>query len=134
MADPHQLGGARQSAPLEDEMTYPLTTDEFLTLKENLVIDKFTNSESFLLSTFFTTLISGIVICFTSNIYKTTNVNNIQKIELNIEIVITIIVYGAITLGSLLCFIFLYYNKNNNKNSIQRLEAKITNHLEKQNS
>lgn len=129
---PQQLGGARQSQPLDDEMSYPLTNDEFLTIKENLIIDKFTNAESFLLSTFFTTLISGIVICFTGNLSKDVTENGIQKTEINSELVVTIIIYGAIALGSLLCFIFSMTTKRKNKSSIQRLEAKITNHLTRQ--
>ena len=129
-----QLGGARQSQPLDDEMSYPLTNDEFLTIKENLVIDKFTNAESFLLSTFFATLISGIVICFTGKLSNTINENGVQKTQINSELIVTLIVYGAITLGTLLCFIFSIATKKKNKSSIQRLEAKITNHLDRQNS
>jgi uncharacterized membrane protein len=133
MAEHQQLGGARQSSPLDNEMSYPLTHDEFLSIKENLIIDKFTNAESFLLSTCLTTVISSIVICYTGSFYKTVKTNNISNTEVNFEQIIIIIIYGAISLGTLLCFIYSLITKKRNKTSMQRLEAKITNHLEKQN-
>uniref|UniRef100_UPI00404A3F7F hypothetical protein n=1 Tax=Flavobacterium sp. TaxID=239 RepID=UPI00404A3F7F len=126
-----QLGGGRQSSPLEDEMSYPLTQDEFLTIKENLIHDKFTNAESFLLSTFFTALISGIVIWYSGSFYKKNASGG--EVEINVELIVTLIIYGAITFGTLLCFIISLFTKKKNKSSIQRLEAKINNHLERQN-
>ncbi|MGX7666525.1 hypothetical protein [Flavobacterium pedocola] len=126
----HQkLGGTRQSSPLEDEMTYPLTADEFLLLRESLTLDKFTNSESFLLSTLITTLISGFVIYFTGSLYKEVITNNIKQDVINISQVITLIIYSAISVGCLIGYIFSYLMKKKSKSSLSRLDEKIKKHL-----
>ncbi len=40
MSKSQPLGGTRHSSPLADEMSYPLTHDEYLTIQENLAISK----------------------------------------------------------------------------------------------
>lgn len=129
MAEHQNLGGTRQSSPLEDEMTYPLTNDEYLTLRENLVFDKFTNWESFLLSTLITTLISGFVIYFSGSCYKTVIVKGESIQIVNLSQVITLIIYGALAFGCLLSLIISLKNKKKAKPSIDRLDTKIMKHL-----
>jgi hypothetical protein len=126
MMEHQKLGGTRQSSPLEDEMTYPLTNDEYLTLKENLALDKYSNWESFLLSTLITTVISGFVIYFTGSIYKLESSTG-QIIDT--PQVITLIIYGAISFGCLLAFVISINTKKRSRSSIDRLNTRITKHL-----
>ena len=101
MEQKQQLGGTRQSTPLEDEMSYPLTGSEFLLIKENLIIDKLTNWESFLLTTGLTSLISGIIFCITGK-FENIIIEKGQRIsQINISQIIIVIVYFAIAFGSI---------------------------------
>ncbi len=128
MTEHQKLGGTRQSSPLEDEMTYPLTQDEYMTLRENLVLDKFSNWESFLLSTLITTLISGFVIYFTGSVCI---VDKTGKEIINISQIVTLIIYGAISFGSLIGLITSKIDKKKSETPLERLDARITQHLSK---
>lgn len=123
------LGGTRQSSPLDDEMTYPLTKDEYLTIKDNLSADKLSNLEALLISIFITTLISGIVIYFTGDFIKQEELNGKIKEIINISHIIILIIYGAVSLGTLTGFIISKNIKKSTKSTIERLEAKIKKHL-----
>ena len=125
-----ELGGSRKGSPLEDEDCYPLTLDEYLTIKENSTLNKFTNLESFLLTTFIASLISGVVIAFTSSFYETEMIEGVSKETIIFAHVIIIIVYGSIILGSLIAFIIIRLTKKKTKKSIERLDNKILKHLE----
>ncbi len=131
MSIPQLLGGARHSAPLDDEMSYPLTSDEYLLIKENLVFDKFTNWESFLITTGITSLISFIIIWATGSFEKVVTVDGKEVININMVQVVITVIYGALTLGSLLGFFIFKLTKKKSENTIQRLEIKITRHLTK---
>lgn len=131
MAEEQQLGGARKGVPLEDENCYPLTMDEHLTIKENLRFDKFTSLESVLLSTFITTLLSGIVFFFTFTFEKLVIIENVPTKIIDWSHVIIISIYSGVSLGSLLGVIFLLSTKKKTKKYIDRLDVKITKHLEK---
>ncbi len=126
MAEHQKLGGTRQSSPLEDEMTYPLTHDEYLTLQENLLLNKFTNWESFLLTTLITTIISGFVIYFTGSV-SSKGVDG--KEIINISQIVTLIIYGAISFGSFIGLITSLLNKKKSKTHLERLDLRITQHL-----
>jgi len=130
MNDSQPLGGTRHSSPLADEMTYPLTNDEFLTIQDNLSTDKLTNWESFLISTFFATLVSGIVIYITGSFTKSIIKDNVTSEILNLSQVIILIIYGALTFGSLIGYLVSRNFKKKSKTSIERLNLKIKNHLE----
>ena len=127
MEQKQQLGGTRQSTPLEDEMSYPLTGSEFLLIKENLIIDKLTNWESFLLTTGLTSLISGIIFCITGK-FENIIIEKGQRIsQINISQIIIVIVYFAIAFGSIIAFFALFKKKS--KNAIERLDKKISTYL-----
>lgn len=111
MVENQTLGGARQGAPLADEMTYPLTHDEYLTLRENLEFSKFNNWEAFLLSTFITTIVSVVVIIYTANVYIITNVNNVKSETINWSTFTVLIIYSAICISTLLCLVISLYSK-----------------------
>lgn len=128
------LGGTRHSSPLDDEMSYPLTKDEYLTIKDNLLTDKFTNIESFLLTTCITCLISGIVILVTSSFNITVVKDGLTRTIVNYSQVIILIIYGAITLGCFIGYIISRGIKKTSKSLMSRLDEKIMNHLNKQNS
>jgi hypothetical protein len=129
MGENQTLGGARQSLPLDDEMSYPLTHDEYLTLRENLTFSKFNNWESFLISTLITTLVTVVVFVCSSSFTFTIveNGKNIEKLEM--PTIIILIIYSAISLSSLLCLLVSLYSKKKTKTSFERLDAKITKHL-----
>jgi hypothetical protein len=127
----HQLGGTRKSSPIDDEISYPLTNDEYLTLKENLSFDKFSNLESFLLSTFFSTLISTILFGFSCNFTKVIVLNGIESKEIDIPQVFLITMYAAISIGTLIGFFISKNNKKTSKKPFERLDEKINNHLNK---
>lgn len=131
MTDKQQLGGSRKGEPLADEDCYPLTLDEYLTIKENLTLEKFTSFESVLFSTFIATLISGIVFLFTGTFYKLEMIENVNKEIINLSHIVIIIVYGAVSLGSLIGLIIFKITKKRTKKSIERLDEKIIKHLEK---
>ncbi len=131
MNEQQQLGGLRKGAPLADEECYPLTLDEYLTIKDNLTLDKLTSWESILFSTFITTLISGFVFLVTGTFYKSVIIDNVNKEIINLTHVIIIIVYGAVSLGSLFGLIIFQITKKRTKKSIERLDEKIIKHLEK---
>ncbi|KIQ19974.1 hypothetical protein RT99_14775 [Flavobacterium sp. MEB061] len=124
------LGGTRHSNPLANEMSYPLTHDEYLTLRDNLEFSKFNNWEAFLLSTLITTVISLIVICSTVNFYINVKEKGVSMQKIDMGNLIVIIVYSAITLASLVCLIVSLCSKKKSKSSLERLDVKITNHLE----
>lgn len=124
-----QLGGTRHSSPLEDEMTYPLTSDEYFLIKENLSTDKITNWESFLLSLGIASLISGIIFCITGSFENKITENGIETLKLNLQLVIIVIVYAAVAFGAILGFIISYNNKKKAQSIIQRLDVKISTHL-----
>lgn len=119
------LGGTRQSKSLENEMTYPLTNDEFHLIKENISLDKFNSIESILLSTAITTLISAIIFFFTNPIIQKTQVDNNEIIATNNFNIIVIIIYFSLGFGSLIGFFISIKNKKKNINSYNRLENKI---------
>lgn len=129
MGENQTLGGTRQSAPLADEMTYPLTHDEYLTLRENLEFSKFNNWEAFLLSTFITTVASVVVIIYTANVYIITEVNNVKSEKVDWSTFIVLIIYSAVCISTLLCLIISLYSKKKSKSSLERLDVKINNHL-----
>ena len=125
------LGGTRQSSPLEDEMTYPLTSDEYSIIKDNLSVDKFSNWESFLLTTGFTFLISAIISCLSNSFEAETLTNEVKVVKINMLYVITLILYGSLSVGAFLSFFAFRATKKKTEKPIHRLEAKITNHLKK---
>lgn len=125
MEQKQQLGGTRHGIPLDDEMIYPLTSDEFQLINENLLVDKLTNWESFLLTTGITMLISGIILCLTGSF----QINGQSGEELNIKQIIIVVIYFAISIGTFLGFIVLMLSKKKSKNAVARLKKKIANHL-----
>ncbi len=129
MGDNQTLGGARESAPLANEMTYPLTNDEYLTLRDNLEFSKFSNWESFLLSTLIATLISVVVIFYTGEIYNVVKKDNAELQLINWSTIIVLVIYAAVFLASLLCLIFSLFSKKKSKTSLERLDNKILKHL-----
>ena len=126
-----QLGGTRQSSPLDDEMSYPLTKDEYLTIKENLLVDKFTNWESFLITTAITSLISGIVLCVTGDFQVKKIIDNKEVIKINMLFLSILIIYGALTFGSIVGFIVTKISKKKAEKPMHRLDTKIMSHLNK---
>ncbi|WGD35061.1 hypothetical protein [Olleya sp. YS] len=124
-----QLGGTRHSSPLGDEVSYPLTNDEYFLIKENLNTDKISNFEAMLLSLGISSLISFIIFCMTGSFENKSVIEGKEVIEPNYQLIIIVIIYGAVTFGSVLGFIFLLLNKKKSKNIIARLDSKITNHL-----
>lgn len=130
----HALGGTRQSAPLDNETSYPLTKDEYLIIKENLVNDKWTNWESIMLATGISTLISGIICWATGSLHKLVAKGDITVSEVDFSYVVTIAVYSALALGTLVSFSVIRNTKKSSKNILDRLDAKITNHLDKINT
>ena len=131
MTDPHTLGGARTISPLENEVSYPLTEDEYYTIKEHISTDKLTNWESVLLSTLITSIISGIVTFFSGAFEKHIIKNGIDTVEINWVQIISIIFYGTLSFGSLISFIISRQTKKSSKSSMVRLDQKITTHLSK---
>ncbi|MBE7661259.1 hypothetical protein J2Q11_12540 [Tenacibaculum finnmarkense genomovar finnmarkense] len=124
------LGGTRQSSPLDDEMTYPLTKDEYLTIKDNLSIDKISTLESILISTFIAAFISGIIIFFTGDFIKVEDLKEETKDYINIPYIITLIIYGAVSFGSLIGFFVSKLNNKKAASTIERLDIKIKKHLD----
>lgn len=131
MENNQELGGTRQSSPLDNEMSYPLTKDEYLLIEENLSADKLSNLESFLLSTFCTAAISLFFFWLTGSVSKTVTVGKIDTIEINTTQVVLLIIYGAISLGTLLGFIVSKVMKKRSKPAMGRLSEKILQHLNK---
>jgi NADH:ubiquinone oxidoreductase subunit K len=129
MGENQTLGGTRQSAPLANEMTYPLTNDEYLTLRDNLEFSKFNNWEAFLLTTLITTIISVVVIFYTADIYVVVVEKGVKLQKVNWSTVLVLAVYSAISLATLLCLIISLYTKKKSKSSLERLDIKIVNHL-----
>jgi hypothetical protein len=129
MSEIQQLGGTRQCSPIEDEMSYPLTIDEYLLIKENLSIEKFSNWESFLLSTGITTLISVIIIWITGSFEHKVIEGGKEIVKINISQIIIVVIYCALALGSILGLIISLSAKRKSRKVIQRLDVKITNHL-----
>lgn len=134
MNSQHQLGGARQASPLDDEMSYPLTNDEFLIIKENLSFDKFSNWESFLLATGISMTISWAVTYFSGTFLVAKIEEGLTVTKANMPYIITLIIYGMVGLGAFLGLATSIKNKIKLKKPMQRLEEKITNHLTKYNS
>lgn len=131
MTEQQQLGGSRKGEPLDDENYYPITLFEYLTIKENLLLDKFTNLESVLASTFITTFIACIIFLFTGSFTNTELIDNIEQKSVNLSHVVIIIIYGAVSLGALFGLIASKLSKKKGKNTIERLDDKITKHLTK---
>lgn len=131
MSEQHQLGGARQSTPLDDEMTYPLTQDEYLIIKDNLNIDKMSNLETLLLSTAVSSIVSWIVFLASGNFMEQETVNNQVQNSINIPQISILIIYATLGFGTLLAFFALGSKKNNSKSIIDRLDTKISTHLNK---
>ena len=129
MALTQPLGGTRQSSPVEDEMTYPLTGEEFLLIKDNLLFEKFTNWESFLLTTGFTFLITTIVSVVSRSFYDQKVVDKIVTTQLNISQISVVAVYSVISIASFLSFFAFRSSKKTSKKSISRLENRISSHL-----
>jgi hypothetical protein len=129
MENSQTLGGTRESRPLDKEMAFPLTTEEFETLKDNLIVDKFTNWESFLLTTFITTLISVLVICFTTSFVKNTIIDNVAKFEINYTQIIIVIIYSGVSFGSFVGFLIARFAKKKSRKAIHRLQDKISNYF-----
>ena len=129
MVEEQKLGGTRKSSPLEDEQTYPLNSDEFLTIKDNQINNKFTSWQAFLVSTLVTTVVSGIVICETGAFYTESTVNGVIRQELNIGQVVILVIYGAVSFGALIGLIMTYTTKKKSRPSIDRLNSKIEGHL-----
>lgn len=130
MSQTRHLGGTRQSSPLADENSYPLTKDEYLTIRDNLLLDKLTNLESLLISTFISGLISTIVIYFTGSLTKIEINGNAQIEKINISQIIILIIYGAVTGGAIISYLVSWKMKKKSKSTIERLDNKIKNHLE----
>ena len=131
MSSTQQLGGTRQSSPLEDENSYPLTKDEYLILEDNFTTDKFTNWESFLLTTGLTSIVSLTIIWITGSFEKHEIIGGIEKVEINITQVVIVMLYSAISLGSIIGFIIAKRSKKDSEKPIHRLNEKIMNHLNK---
>ncbi len=133
MSEEQPLGGTRRLSPVEDEDCYPLTHSEYLTIKDNLVNDQLTNWESFLLSTFITSLISAIVFYCTGSFSETVIDNNVEKSQINYSQIIILIVYVGISIGTLIGFVIFRITKKKNNPTIDRLNKKISHHLNKRN-
>jgi len=129
MSNSQKLGGTRQTSPLADEMSYPLTNDEFLLLKENLNTDKITNLESLFLSLAISSIISLCIFYTNCTMYKVETVNQIDRQVINNNTILILIIYGAVGLGSLIGFCISYFSKKKTKNVIDRLNSKIDGHL-----
>lgn len=131
MTEQVALGGSRKTDPLADEKCYPLTQDEYLTIKENLALDTLTNIETVLASTFITTLVASIVFYYTGS-FHSEMLENTNETIVNWSHVRILIVYSVVSLGSLFGLIISIINKKKVKRLIQRLDKKITKHLEMQ--
>ena len=129
MLEKQQLGGTRKSSPLEDEISYPLTNDEYFLIKENLSTDKITNWESLLLSLGISSLISFIIFCITGTFENHLTIHGKEIIELNVQLLTIVIIYAAVAFGSILGFIISILSKHKSKHIIKRLDQKISNHL-----
>lgn len=125
-----QLGGSRKGSPLSDEDCYPLTLDEYLNIKENLLLNKFTSLESVLLSIGISTLISGIIFYNTNSFTKSKIDNKINVESVDISNIIIVIIYSSVCLGAFIGLLIFNLNKRKTKTSIERLDKKIMNHLE----
>lgn len=134
MNETQQLGGARQSSPLDNEMTYPLTMDEYLLISDNLSNDKFSNLESLLLATGISSLISGIVLWVSSPLQIPILEKGITVLKLNTSLLFILLIYGAISIGCLVGFFLFYFAKKTEKKPMGRLNEKILNHLGKSNN
>lgn len=131
MTERQQLGGLRRGEPLADEECYPLTMDEYLTIKEKLSLEKFTNIESVLFSTCLAALISGIIFWKTGTFYYTEIVDGIPKEIIDKANVIILSIYGGVLLGTLIGLIIYQFIKKKTKTTIERLDKKILKHLQK---
>lgn len=129
MEEQQQLGGARRATPLKDEETYPLTSDEFLHIKENLVNNRFTPWQALLISTFLTTLVSGIVFSATVEAYSNITVDKKIIQQLNPSYIIILVIYFGLSFGALIALIVYEMNKKKSRTSIDRLNKKIEDHL-----
>ena len=126
-----QLGGTRKSSPLEDEMSYPLTSDEFLLLKENLKSDKINNLEALLLSVAVSSFISLVIFYNTCSLSNTEIINNETITEINNSSITILILYISSTIGCLIGFFVSRINKGKSKKIVERLCLKISSHLNK---
>ena len=109
-----QLGGGRRSMPLQDEDSYPLTKDEYLAIKENMVGNKLTSLESALLSIGITATMACLPYFFDGGIEK------------NFLIILIFLVVG---LGCLTSFSLFKLNVKKKNGTIDRLNKKISEHL-----
>jgi hypothetical protein len=131
MPEQQGLGGSRKGAPLEDEDIYPLTLNEYLTLKENLSLTSLTSFETMLLSTCITTFISVVIFWIINPLSKTiTTINDTDTEVVIISNIVIIMLYGAIAIGTLICFLVLLIRKKKTKKTIERLDLKILKHLD----
>ena len=112
-------------------MSYPLTSDEYLLIKENLLIDKFSNWESFLLTTGITSLISGFIFWATGTFEQHEKIGVNDVVKINISQIIILIIYGGMTIGTIFGFFIFQITKKKSQNPVQRLDEKITNHINK---
>ena len=122
----NHLGGARISTKVDDELTYPLTRDEYHIIQDNCNNDNFTNFESILLSLGVTSIISFVIFYFTDNFYN--KIENIPVINWNK--IIILMVYGGVGMGTLLGFAISRRLKKKSKSSYERLENKILKKIE----
>jgi hypothetical protein len=129
MNNTQQLGGTRQSSPLENEMSYPLTNDEFLLIKDNLSTDKLSNWEALLLTTGITSLISGVVIWFNSSFEQHLFEGSKEITRLNFQSIIILIIYTVLALSSFIGYAISKNTKREIFKPIQRLNDKISKHL-----
>lgn len=124
------LGGARQSMPLDDEISYPLTQEEFHVLEENIIKDNLTNLESFLFSTGITSAITAVVLFTTSPFTKEIiNETNKQKEDSIIySNLIIFIIYISIGFGTLIGGLISKNARKKSKSGVDRLQKKILKH------
>ena len=124
------LGGARQSMPLDDEISYPLTREEFHILEDNLTKDNLTNLESFLFSTGIASAITAIVLFstnpFTKEIVNTTT--NEKEVCINYSNLIIFIIYTAVGLAALGAGFISKKVRKESKSGVERLQKKILKH------
>jgi hypothetical protein len=114
-------GGTRKPIKLDDEIAYPLISDEYAVIKEKIQDVKLDNWQTFLLSTAVTSLIAIIISCFTYDFYKTVKT---EKIPI-ISSFIVVGIYSIITLSFGIGLLFSYKYKNALDSSFNRIDTKI---------
>ena len=127
------LGGARQSKPVDDELTCPLTKEEVLQIEENLNSDRLTNIESILISIGAAMIISAIIYYLSTPFVIKIDVGNGKVIDSVCKMPCIVLgIYSVIGLSTTIGFLFLWKSKKLSKGSVNRLMAKILKHYDKE--